>query len=82
MWKRTLKVLLLLLVFLCIRSVAQDPKTEKQKKRQQQKEEKQYPQNVVDTATYSVEKVPDPLLLEQKKINAKLDSILLEKQKK
>jgi len=82
MWKRTLKVLLLLLVFLVCNSAAQDPKTEKQKKKQQQKDAKQHPQNVTDTTTYSVERVPDPLLLEQKKINAKLDSILLEKQKK
>ena len=77
MWKRTLKVLLLLLVFLCISSVAQDPKTEKQKKKQQELDH-----IVVDTTTYSVTRAPDPLLLEQKEINAKLDSLLKEKSKK
>ena len=76
MLKRTLKVLLLLLVFLCISSVAQDPKTEKKKKK------KSEVHNVVDTSTYSVERKPDSLYMEQRIINAKLDSILLEKQKK
>jgi len=77
MWKRTLKVLLLLLVFLCISSVAQDPKTEKQKKKQQKLDH-----IVVDTITHSIQRAPDPLLLEQKEINAKLDSLLKEKSKK
>jgi len=63
-------------------SIAQDPKTEKQKKKQEKKDAKQYPQNVTDTATYSVESTVDPLLLEQKEINAKLDSLLKEKSKK
>ena len=82
MWKNLLKVLLLFLVFLVFSSIAQDPKTEKQKKKQEKKDAKQYPQNVTDTATYSVESTVDPLLLEQKEINAKLDSLLKEKSKK
>ena len=77
MWKRTLKVLLLLLVFLCIHSVAQDPKTEKQKKKQQELDH-----IVRDTSTYIVTRAPDSLLLEQRSINLKLDSLLKEKSKK
>jgi hypothetical protein len=57
-------------------SVAQDPKVEKKKKRQKEDH------NVVDTATYSVERKVDSLYLEQKALNAKLDSLLLEKQRK
>lgn len=77
MLKRTLKVLLLFMVFLALSSTAQDPKTEKEKKKQQKKDH-----IVVDTTTHSVESKPDPLLLEQKEINAKLDSLLKEKSKK
>lgn len=72
MWNKTLKVLLLLVIFLNLSSIAQEP---------EKKKEKQSP-IVIDTMTYVSERKPDSLYLEQISINMKLDSLLLEKQKK
>ena len=77
MWCKILKGLLLSVIFLSLISSAQDPEMEKKKKKQRELDH-----IVVDTTIYSITRVPDPLLLEQKEVNTKLDSLLLEKQKK
>ena len=78
MYKKTLIVLLLSAIFLSLTSSAQDPKVEKKKKKQLEKQH-----IVIDTVSstkYTFE--PDSLYIEQKAINAKLDSLLNEKKKK
>ena len=73
MQRKIISALILFFAFLSLTLISQEP-TKKQLKQREH--------NVVVDTTVVSERVPDTLLLEQKELNMKLDSLYREKSKK